>query len=90
MPVPRLVAAVYVQDPCTREELILLPGDEPSPELAALVTNPDAWEVPPEPGEQEDVAPDAEHPPADDAAVAAAPNPSRKSGGQRRARPSAE
>ncbi|MGW8552826.1 hypothetical protein [Streptomyces tubercidicus] len=47
MLVPRLIAAVYVQDPCTREELILLPGDEPSPELAALVTNPDAWEASP-------------------------------------------
>ncbi|MYU11495.1 hypothetical protein GTZ78_12480 [Streptomyces sp. SID8361] len=47
MPVPRLKAAVYVQDPATREELILLPGEEPEPRLAALVTNPDAWEVPP-------------------------------------------
>lgn len=90
MPVSRLIAAVYVQDPCTREELILLPGDEPSPELAALVTNPDAWEVAPEPGEQAGVAPAVEPSSEDDATVAAAPNPSRKSGGQRRARPSAE
>ncbi|MFJ2203209.1 hypothetical protein [Streptomyces violaceusniger] len=45
---PRLKAAVYVQDPTTREELILLPGEEPEPRLAALVVNPDAWEVPPE------------------------------------------
>ncbi|MFE2179324.1 hypothetical protein [Streptomyces sp. NPDC059455] len=48
MPVPRLKAAVYVQDPATREELILLPGEEPAPRLAALVTHHDAWEVPPE------------------------------------------
>ncbi|MEV8058776.1 hypothetical protein AB0P37_20285 [Streptomyces antimycoticus] len=46
MPVPRLKAAVYVQDPATREELILLPGEEPELRLAALVVNPDAWEVP--------------------------------------------
>ncbi|RYJ28810.1 hypothetical protein CU044_2571 [Streptomyces sp. L-9-10] len=47
MPAPRLIAAVYVQRPSTREELILLPGECPDPEVAALVTNPDAWEVPP-------------------------------------------
>ncbi|MDT9689462.1 hypothetical protein Q5762_14170 [Streptomyces sp. P9(2023)] len=50
---PRLVAAVYVQDPSTREELILLPGECPDPELAALVTNPDAWDVPPDDCEPE-------------------------------------
>ena len=43
----RLKAAVYVQDPTTREELVLVPGDCPEPELAVLITNPDAWEVPP-------------------------------------------
>ncbi|MGD6751963.1 hypothetical protein [Streptomyces sp. BH105] len=44
----RLKAAVYVQDPSTREELILLPGECPDPEVAVLVTNPDAWEELPE------------------------------------------
>lgn len=44
----RLKAAVYVQDPSTREELILLPGECPAPEVAVLITNPDAWEEPPE------------------------------------------
>jgi hypothetical protein len=43
----RLKAAVYVQDPTTREELVLEPGECPEPELAVLITNPDAWEVPP-------------------------------------------
>ncbi|MEU0839463.1 hypothetical protein ABZ370_08325 [Streptomyces sp. NPDC005962] len=43
----RLKAAVYVQDPTTREDLVLWPGDCPEPELAVLITNPDAWEVPP-------------------------------------------
>ncbi|MDX3224545.1 hypothetical protein [Streptomyces sp. ME19-01-6] len=46
MPGRRLIAAVYVKDPSTREELILLPGESPAPEIAALVTNPDAWDTP--------------------------------------------
>nr|WSZ96849.1 hypothetical protein OH820_15320 [Streptomyces sp. NBC_00857] len=44
----RLIAAVYVRDPGTREEVILLPGECPEPEIAALVTNPRAWDVPPD------------------------------------------
>ncbi|MFJ2247492.1 hypothetical protein ACIQ9I_03030 [Streptomyces sp. NPDC094461] len=44
----RLKAAVYVQDPTTREEVILLPGECPDREVAALITNPDAWADPPE------------------------------------------
>lgn len=43
----RLKAAVYVKDPATHEDLILLPGDSPAPEIAALVTNLDAWKSPP-------------------------------------------
>ncbi|MFD8379096.1 hypothetical protein ACFV2X_11245 [Streptomyces sp. NPDC059679] len=46
MPVRRLIAAVYVKDPSTREDLVLLPGERPAPEIAALVTNPDAWDTP--------------------------------------------
>ncbi|MER6127313.1 hypothetical protein ABT173_32965 [Streptomyces sp. NPDC001795] len=46
MQVRRLIAAVYVKDPTTHEDLILLPGESPAPEIAALVTNPDAWDVP--------------------------------------------
>ncbi|MFI1100271.1 hypothetical protein [Streptomyces melanogenes] len=41
---PRLKSAVHVQHPITREWIVLQPGDEPSPELAAEITNPDAWE----------------------------------------------
>ncbi|OKK07999.1 hypothetical protein AMK26_02840 [Streptomyces sp. CB03234] len=41
----RLKAAVYVQDPTTREELILLPGESPALEVAELITNPDAWDA---------------------------------------------
>ncbi|MGW3031201.1 hypothetical protein ACWDCB_08185 [Streptomyces sp. NPDC001178] len=39
-------AAVYVNDPATHEDLILLPGESPSPEIVALVTNPAAWDAP--------------------------------------------
>lgn len=53
---PHLIAAVYVQDPTTREELILLPGECPDPEVAALVTNPDAWDVPPDDCDPEPIA----------------------------------
>ncbi|MEV0469162.1 hypothetical protein [Streptomyces prunicolor] len=51
----RLKAAVYVKDPTTYAELILLPGDSPEPEIAVLVTNPDAWDapLPPDDGESE-------------------------------------
>lgn len=55
MQVRRLIAAVYVKDPTTHEDLILLPGESPAPEIAALVTNPDAWDVPP----QDDAEPEA-------------------------------
>ncbi|WP_406438988.1 hypothetical protein OHB14_51820 [Streptomyces sp. NBC_01613] len=46
MPVRRLIAAVYVKDPARHEDLILLPGESPAPEIAALVTKPDAWDSP--------------------------------------------
>ncbi|MBT2390664.1 hypothetical protein J7E87_14835 [Streptomyces sp. ISL-1] len=52
----RLKAAVYVQDPATREELILLPGECPDPEVAVLITNPDAWDQTPEEDEPETIA----------------------------------
>ncbi|GAA1919677.1 hypothetical protein [Streptantibioticus ferralitis] len=47
MLVSHLIAAVYVQDPETREELVLLPGECPPAEIAVLITNPAAWDVPP-------------------------------------------
>lgn len=50
MPVSRLIAAVYVQDPETREDLVLLPGESPPPEIAALITNPNAWDAPSDEG----------------------------------------
>ncbi|GGS33431.1 hypothetical protein Snoj_32410 [Streptomyces nojiriensis] len=50
----RLSAAVHVQHPTTREWMVLEPGEEPAPELAAEITNPGAWEsgVLPEPEDQ--------------------------------------
>ncbi|MFE0207000.1 hypothetical protein [Streptomyces sp. NPDC058985] len=40
----KLVQAVFVKDPERNRTVILRPGEEPEPRLAALVTNPDAWE----------------------------------------------
>lgn len=39
-----LVKAVFVRDPDRHRTVLLRPGEEPEPRLAALVTNPDAWE----------------------------------------------
>ncbi len=36
--------AVFVRDPDQHRTVLLLAGEEPEPRLAALVTNPDAWE----------------------------------------------
>ncbi|MET8679980.1 hypothetical protein ABZW18_20950 [Streptomyces sp. NPDC004647] len=93
---PRLIAAVYVQDPATREELILLPGECPDPEIAALVTNPDAWDVPPdvkgwegtEVGEPVPAVPTPEAGQAADAQVG--DKATAKKTTQRRARPAAQ
>ncbi|MEU2558459.1 hypothetical protein ABZ626_03790 [Streptomyces longispororuber] len=40
----RLTAAVHIQHPTTMEWIVLAPGDEPEPVLAAEITNPHAWE----------------------------------------------
>jgi hypothetical protein len=40
----KLRKAVHVRDPERHRTVLLLPGEEPEPRLAALVTNPDAWE----------------------------------------------
>ena len=40
----RLATDVHVKDPKTRQMVHLRAGEEPAPEYAALVTNPDAWE----------------------------------------------
>jgi hypothetical protein len=40
----KLVKAVFVKDPDRHRTVLLHPGEEPEPRLAALVTNPDAWE----------------------------------------------
>ncbi|WP_329474256.1 hypothetical protein OIE75_40805 (plasmid) [Streptomyces sp. NBC_01723] len=40
----KLVQAVFVKDPERNRTVVLRPGEEPEPRLAALVTNPDAWE----------------------------------------------
>lgn len=40
----KLVKAVFVRDPERHRTVLLNAGEEPEPRLAALVTNPDAWE----------------------------------------------
>lgn len=40
----RLAATVFVKQPGTNQTVRLDKGSEPEPELAALVTNPSAWE----------------------------------------------
>ncbi|WP_055695686.1 hypothetical protein, partial [Streptomyces prasinopilosus] len=40
----RLATDVHVKDPQTRLMVHLRAGEEPAPEYAALVKNPDAWE----------------------------------------------
>ncbi|WP_281250072.1 hypothetical protein [Streptomyces monashensis] len=42
LPQRRLIAAVYVKVSASHEDLMLLPGESPPLEIAALVTNPDA------------------------------------------------
>ncbi|TXC99026.1 hypothetical protein [Streptomyces sp. ISID311] len=50
----RLATAVHVQHPTSREWIVLEPGDEPDDDLAAEITNPDAWEDDePSPGPEE-------------------------------------
>ena len=40
----KLIKAVHVKDPDRNRTILLLPGEEPEPRLAARITNPDAWE----------------------------------------------
>ncbi len=35
---------MFVKDPDRHAMVLLHPGEEPEPRLAALITNPDAWE----------------------------------------------
>ncbi|MEU4166115.1 hypothetical protein AB0F46_04415 [Streptomyces sp. NPDC026665] len=54
----RLAAAVHVQHPASREWIVLEPGDEPDDDLAAEITNPDAWEDDDPSAELEEAEPD--------------------------------
>lgn len=57
----RLAATVYVTDPDTHQTVRLDEGSEPEARLAALVTNPAAWE-----DGKPDAAPAEETPEGDD------------------------
>ncbi|MGW4270866.1 hypothetical protein ACWEGQ_00510 [Streptomyces seoulensis] len=54
----KLVKAVHVKDPDRSHTVLLLPGEEPEPRLAALITNPDAWEDGKLPNAEEESADD--------------------------------
>ncbi|MEU8968977.1 hypothetical protein AB0D11_06815 [Streptomyces monashensis] len=56
----RLAAAVHVQHPTSREWIVLEPGDEPGDDLAAEITNPDAWEDDEPSPDPEEAEPDDE------------------------------
>ncbi|MEV4557181.1 hypothetical protein AB0K51_09300 [Kitasatospora sp. NPDC049285] len=61
----RLAAAVHIEHPVSHERLVLEPGTEPEAEVAALITNPAAWEggQPPEPEGDGDAEPEREEEP---------------------------
>lgn len=40
----QLARAVHLTDPKTKRSIVLQPGEEPAPHLAALITMPSAWE----------------------------------------------
>ncbi|MEW2046610.1 hypothetical protein [Streptomyces sp. NPDC005476] len=58
----RLAAAVHVQHPKSREWIVLEPGDEPDEDVAAEITNPDAWEDDEPSSEPEESSPDESEP----------------------------
>ncbi|MEE1820715.1 hypothetical protein PUR61_00605 [Streptomyces sp. BE20] len=76
----RLAAAVHLSHPTTGERLILLPGDQVPPELAALITHADAFQPDPEAEHDGDGSGDAD----------AADDPPAKPARARRARTDTE
>ncbi|MFD5899160.1 hypothetical protein [Streptomyces sp. NPDC060366] len=56
----KLVRAVFVRDPDRHRTVLLRPGQEPEPRLAALITNPDCWEDGVLPGTEESKSTDVE------------------------------
>lgn len=77
----KLAATVYVTDPETHQTVVLEAGSEPEPRLAALVTNPSAWEDGKLPAAAKKAAADNEDPASSDAAAddkPAAKRPARK------------
>jgi hypothetical protein len=51
-----LARAVHVTDPTTHRPVVLQPGEEPAPHLAALITSPAAWVDGILPGAEDDSA----------------------------------
>jgi hypothetical protein len=69
----KLITAVHVRDPERHRTVLLLPGEEPEPRLAALVTNPGCWEDGKLPDSEE--APDGNSTDGDSADDSSKPEP---------------
>lgn len=87
----KLVKAVFVKDPDRHRTVLLQPGEEPEPRLAALISNPDAWEdgkVPAAAESDEDAEQSSDEPAedTDKAAPAAKKTAARKSAAGKPAR----
>ncbi|MEU5381995.1 hypothetical protein [Streptomyces sp. NPDC005968] len=72
----RLAAAVHVEHPETHEWLILQPGEDVDPVLAAAITNPHTWEETPEPPADDD--PETDPPSDPEATTETEPTPAPK------------
>lgn len=68
----KLITTVFLKDPDRQRTIILNPGEEPAPHLAALITNPDCWED----GKLPDAAQDADSGDGSDPSADADPEPS--------------
>ncbi|MFK8851247.1 hypothetical protein [Streptomyces sp. Ac-502] len=64
----KLIRATWVRDPDKHRDILLDAGEEPEPRLAALVTNPDAWEDGKLPAAAKKAAQEQSTEPADDSA----------------------
>ncbi|WP_327073244.1 hypothetical protein OG196_14455 [Kitasatospora purpeofusca] len=81
----RLAAAVHLSHPTTGERIVLLPGEHVPPEVAELITHPDAFQPEPE-GVHDESGEDDE----DDGAADVDDDPSAKPARARKARTDTE
>ena len=68
-----LARSVHIRDPKRHRDILLDAGEEPAPEYAALITNPDAWEGGVLPGQDDGHSTTEGQDPKDDGDSADAP-----------------